>query len=61
MAAERWVRVEAQDGGLRVLTLDKAPVNALGRELVLDLTEALERLTGDEEARCLIVRSAGFG
>lgn len=59
MAADRWVRVEAEDGGLRVLTLDKAPVNALGRELVLDLTEALERLTGEEEARCLIVRSAG--
>jgi len=44
---------------LRVLTIDKPPVNALGRELVEDLSEALEQLGRDEGARCLIVRSAG--
>ena len=59
MAAERWVRVELEDGGLRVLSLDKPPVNALGRELVEDLSRALDRLGRDEDARCLIVRSAG--
>lgn len=44
---------------MRVLTIDKPPVNALGRELVEDLSEALEQLGRDEGARCLIVRSAG--
>jgi enoyl-CoA hydratase/carnithine racemase len=59
MSARRWVRVEAQDGGLRTLTLAKPPVNALGRELVEDLTAALAELAADASARCLVVRSDG--
>ena len=59
MSCDRWVRVEREASGLRVLTIDKPPVNALGRELVEDLSEALEQLGRDEGARCLIVRSAG--
>ncbi len=51
--------MEREENGLRVLTLDKAPVNALGRELVEDLAQALDRLNREESARCLIVRSAG--
>lgn len=51
--------MESDAGGLRVLSLGKPPVNALGRELVEDLSDALERLVGDADARCLIVRSAG--
>jgi enoyl-CoA hydratase/carnithine racemase len=53
------VRVESEPDGVLLLTLDHPPVNALGRALVDDLAAALERLAGDEEARCLIVRSAG--
>jgi enoyl-CoA hydratase/carnithine racemase len=55
----RWVRVEEQAEGVRVLTLDRPPVNALGRELVQELTAAAAALAGDARARCLIVRSAG--
>lgn len=53
------VRVERADSGVATLTLDRPPVNALGRELVNDLTEALAALGGDEDVRCLLVRSAG--
>ncbi len=59
MSRDRWVRVEREASGLRVLTLDKPPVNALGRELVEDLSDALDALGREEGARCLIVRSAG--
>ena len=59
MSRDRWVRVEREASGLRVLTLDKPPVNALGRELVEDLAQALDPLGRDAGARCLIVRSAG--
>ena len=59
MSATRWVRVETKAEGLRVLTLDKPPVNALGRELVEDLGRALADLADDRHARCLIVRSGG--
>ena len=55
----RWVRIEAADDGVRSLVLDKPPVNALGRELVDDLTEALTTLARDADARCLVLRSAG--
>jgi len=53
----RWVRLEKTDDGIRVLTLDRPPVNALGFELVEDLGRAAEKLRKDEAARCLIVRS----
>jgi methylglutaconyl-CoA hydratase len=59
VTATRWVRVESKADGLRVLTLDKPPVNALGRELVEDLGRALADLGEDHDARCLIVRSGG--
>lgn len=54
----RWVRLEGLADGLRVLTLDRPPVNALGFELVEDLGRAAERARKDEGARCLIVRSS---
>jgi len=44
---------------VRVLTIDKPPVNALGRELVEALGTTLVALREDREARCLVVRSAG--
>jgi enoyl-CoA hydratase/carnithine racemase len=51
--------VEAQADGVRVLTMDKPPVNALGRGLVAALGKALGELREDAHARCLILRSAG--
>ena len=59
MSGLRCCRVEAQEDGLRILTLDRAPVNALGRDLVADLEVAIAGLAADAAARCLIVRSAG--
>ena len=53
------VRVDLRDGGVRVLTMDKPPVNALGRELVDALAKAFVSLRDDRDARCLVVRSAG--
>jgi len=54
-----FVRVESRDDGVRVLTMDKPPVNALGRELVEALGTTLTELREDESARCLVLRSAG--
>ena len=52
------VHVE-QQGHATVLTLDSPPVNALGRQLVGDLENALAALKEDASVRCLVVRSAG--
>ena len=57
MSGYRWLKIESEEDGLRVLTMNKPPVNALGRELVQELTAAFEALSRDELARCLIVRS----
>ena len=53
------VRVAAHEDGVRVLTIDRPPVNALGRDLVEALATALATLREDAEARCLVVRTAG--
>jgi enoyl-CoA hydratase/carnithine racemase len=53
------VAVESVDPGIRVLTLDRPPVNALGRALVEALGRALGELRDDAGARCLILRSRG--
>ena len=55
----RWVQVDGDDSGLRILTLNKPPVNALGRELVEELTRAANQIGQDPAARCVILRSAG--
>jgi methylglutaconyl-CoA hydratase len=52
------VRVESSEG-VTTLTLDNPPVNALGRQLVADLENALLELKDDPAVRCLVVRSAG--
>jgi methylglutaconyl-CoA hydratase len=59
MSDLRWVKLESSENGVRTLVLDRPPVNALGRELVDDLTVVLGRLKRDDEARCLVVRPAG--
>jgi enoyl-CoA hydratase/carnithine racemase len=53
------VGVATHGEGIRILTIDKPPVNALGRELVEKLGTAIAELREDAGARCLIVRSAG--
>lgn len=53
------VRLASREDGVRVLTMDRPPVNALGRELVEALGTTLEELREGEGTRCLVVRSAG--
>jgi methylglutaconyl-CoA hydratase len=55
----RFVRLTRSDDHVLTLTLDRPPVNALGRELVDDLNRVGEQLRDDAEARCLVVRSGG--
>jgi methylglutaconyl-CoA hydratase len=55
----RFVRLETPADGVRALVLDRPPVNALGRELVEDLTAACALLREDAGARCVVLRSAG--
>ena len=59
MADYDTVRIESRDDGIRVLVLDRPPVNALGSALVDDLTAAAGEIAGDAGARCVIVRPAG--
>ena len=59
MSDYRWLELERSDDGVRTLSLNKPPVNALGRELVADLNAAFSELAADDAARCLVVRSAG--
>ncbi len=59
MSGYRWLRVERGDGGVTVLVIDRPPVNALGRELVEDLTRAAAELAQDDATRCLVLASAG--
>lgn len=59
MSARESVRVDTHGDGVRVLTMDSPPVNALGRELVDRLGKILGELREDSGARCLILRSAG--
>ena len=53
------VRVESRENGVRVVSMDRPPVNALGRELVEALATTLTGLREDADARCLVLRSAG--
>ncbi len=46
-------------GGVALLTLDRPPVNALARQLVDDLNEALAALENDDRLRAAIVTGAG--
>ncbi len=59
METPRWIRLDRAEPGLRTLSLDRPPVNALGYELAEELAAALAALAEDDEARCLVVRSAG--
>jgi len=55
----KWLRLESSANGIRTLTLDRPPVNALGQDLVHELGRAFALLREDAGARCIIVTSAG--
>lgn len=52
------VRIEAREDGVRVISLDRPPVNALGHEMVDGLARAVAHVRADPAARCVVVRSA---
>jgi len=55
----RWLRVERIDPGVVIVWMNKPPVNALGRELVGELSRVAEILRTDAEARCVVLGTAG--
>lgn len=53
------VRTDDHDGGVRVLTLDRPPANALDESLLTGLGQALETAADDDAVRALVLTGAG--
>ncbi|HEY8516079.1 MAG TPA: enoyl-CoA hydratase/isomerase family protein [Candidatus Binatia bacterium] len=53
------VRSEDHEGGVRLLTLDRPPANAIDEELLTDLGAALTAARDDPSVRALILTGAG--
>jgi len=53
-----FIHVE-QEGGVAVVTIDNAPVNALSAALLDELSGELARLDTDEGVRAIVLRGAG--
>ena len=53
------VRSENHDGGVRLLTLDRPPANAIDEELLSDLGAALDTAKRDDAVRAVILTGAG--
>jgi len=58
----RRVAEEGPDAGIRIVTLDRPErLNAMNRDLIDDLHEAIDRLRDDEDARVAILTGEGRG
>jgi enoyl-CoA hydratase len=53
------VRAEDRDGGVRLLTLDRPPANAIAETLLDDLGAALEAAEADARVRAVVLTGAG--
>src|SRR5262249_57065441 len=53
------VRSDDQAGGVRVLTLDRPPANALDETLLADLAASLAAARDDDHVRALVLTGAG--
>jgi enoyl-CoA hydratase len=53
------VRSEDHDQGVRLLTLDRPPANAIDEELLRDLGAALEAARADDAVRAVVLTGAG--
>jgi len=53
------IRVSEHDGGVRVLTLDRPPANAIDETLLGDLLAALREARADEAVRAVVLTGAG--
>lgn len=55
----RTVRVDDREGGVRLLTLDRPPANAIDEVLLADLSAALDDAGSDSNVRALVLTGAG--
>jgi enoyl-CoA hydratase len=53
------IRVDDREGGVRLLTLDRPPANAIDETLLTDLLRALDDAGSDEAVRALVITGAG--
>lgn len=53
------IRTENHDGGVRTLTLDRPPANAIDETLLTDLGTALDAARTDDAVRALVLTGAG--
>ena len=53
------VRADDRDGGVRVLTLDRSPANAIDETLLTDLGAALDDARADDAVRAVVLTGAG--
>ena len=53
------VRTQDREGGVRVLTLDRPPANAIASELLDDLSASLKLARDDDGVRAVVVTGAG--
>jgi enoyl-CoA hydratase len=53
------LRVDDREGGVRLLTLDRPPANAMEKTLLTDLSAALDDARSDDAVRALVLTGAG--
>ncbi|MDQ1373133.1 MAG: enoyl-CoA hydratase [Actinomycetota bacterium] len=53
------VRIEDREGGVRVLTMDRPPANAINDELLVELDAALAEAEYDDAVRAVVLTGAG--
>jgi len=53
------IRVDDRDGGVRMLTMDRPPANAIDETLLGDLGAALDAARTDDAVRALVLTGAG--
>lgn len=53
------VQADDLDGGVRMLTLDRPPANAIDETLLADLSAALDDASADDGVRALVLTGAG--
>ncbi len=53
------IRVDDREGGVRLLTLDRPPANAIERTLLTDLSAALDDARTDDAVRAVVLTGAG--
>jgi len=53
------VRAEEREDGVRLLTLDRPPANAINGDLLTDLSAALDAAAGEDSVRAVVITGAG--